>query len=216
MADEDLTITLVAIAAVVAFIYLPLFYVFIRSMRANIALAAFARALFRIGEELSNKDDWVPAAIDRLQSIYDRSELQRKFSSAREVVEHLHYLAYAQGAAFLSFAWFYRRNEQNQSTLLAIRAELAAQDQPHTSLRGELRKLVEAVNANLDPATDSGKVALEQLANYMTSVDRTVARKRRMTTVLTVTTVLATIVSIVSLWLQFRSGVSLVPTPDGG
>lgn len=212
MTNQDLVVSLVVIVVVIAIIYLPLIYFLVKYMRDWIALSAFARALYRIGEELSNKDDWASEAIARLESIYDQSELKKRFASAGEVVEHLHYLVYSQASVLLNSAWFYWRNELKRTVLLAIRAELVAQRQPHSSLRGELRRLVEAVNANLDPVSNGGKVALEHLANYMQGIDKTVARQQLWNNVLTVITVVATLTSIVSVLLQVWGGISLDPT----
>ena len=107
----------------------------------------------------------MPEAIERLEAIYSQSDLHRSFASVREVVEHLHYLAYAQRMMFLGFASAYRRNESNRNAFLAVRAELAARDQPYSALRGDVRMLVEAVSTNLVLAADGGKVALNQLAD---------------------------------------------------
>ena len=197
----------VALGAAVAAIYFPVMYYMARSWRGAASLATFARALFQIGQELSDGDDWVAEAIERLEAIFQQSGLSRNFASLREVVEQLHYLAYAPRMMFLGFALAYRRRDENRNALLTIRAELAVQDQPYSALRGDARMLVEAVNANLDPTADGGRTSLKQLADYMKGVDRQLSRQRRLNIVYGVVSIVGTVVAIVALTVQFMGSV---------
>lgn len=171
-----------------------------------------AELVARSGEELSNQGEWVNEAIERLEQIYNQSQLRKEFTSMREVVKHLHYLAYAQGSMFWGFVREYGRNESSRNAFLAIRAGLAAQDQPYSVLRGDVRMLVEAVNANLGPTAEGGKVALGRLANYMKGVDRQVTRQRGLNIVLGMVSVVGTVVAIVALVFQVLSSTSFAPT----
>ena len=197
----------VALGAAVAAIYFPVMYYIARSWRGAASLATFARALFQIGQELSDGDDWATEAIERLEAIFQQSGLSRNFASLREVVEQLHYLAYAQRMMFFGFALAYRRRDENRNVLLAIRAELAVQDQPYSALRGDARMLVEAVNAKLDPAADGGRTSLKQLADYMKGVDRQLSRQKRLNIVYGVVSIVGTVVAIVALTVQFMGSV---------
>ena len=197
--DNWLGVTLVlAIAAV----YFPVFYFLSRNLQRDISLNAFVKAVFLIGKELSDKDDWVSTAIERLEAIYQQSDLSRSFASVLEVVEHLHYLAYTPRLMFIGFQSRFRRHEQNRVAFLEIRTELAVRDQPYSALRGDARMLVEAVNANLDTTAAGGKVALKALADYMKGLDKQVSRQRRLNIVFGIASVIGAVVAIIALTFQ--------------
>ena len=186
----------VAVGVVTMLIYIPIFVFLWYKVRKQRLVREFNHALNLVFSEVSTPDPQTKA-IDKLETFFRQSDLNRHFKNLVDVMEHLHQLVYSGRMTFSDK----EESEAFNSLLSAMRA-----NKPFSSLSGEWRRLIEAVALAMPKDSSVGEHAIQQLADHIEVTDGRLDVQRRLNVVFgifsttgVVLTIAALVISILNL-----------------
>ena len=188
-------------------IYLPILYAMLRDGRRSFHLVVLALGLFRIIREESDRSDWLVETVDRAELFYGESRVRHWYP---DVVAAMAEIEYLLSVNHLMVAALWNKGDE-RVRFRELLKDMKSRRSPFVSMRGEPRRLLDAMAAHVDSHDERAMVALKQLGGYAKDVERRLEWQRKWNFIFAVTAGVSLLVGLATFALQ----VGWAALPDG-